>query len=550
MKISEHLHQFFDRFRTDSKVIERRTRAEIDKFKKEYAKELQEPVGFPVAVSKGGMFRRRNRRSVATSGRSATQAGGAHIGKFLEKRKDKSTLYQYVTARKEVPTRIRYKQYQMVKSPYDYSRIDSYFSKESYFSRSIMRQVETMMRNGFNIVSEENVLSSYVKKELAFMQMTSGKYMNQHVSRMVTDILKYGLFVGQKIRWTGDNPYDGANTVTNHIRSIRFLNPGNLYFFVNEANEIIGVREMLERTLAAQHNKKTIAKGIPGIPARDLVIGFITDAGDDIFPEPPCFQVIDDILTLRSLEETVELLAFQYGSPLLHIKVGSDDRPANDAEVTRVHDNIQQMAPNGMVTTHHRVDIDSINLQTGIDNIMPYIEHFKNRVHVGSGTSGVSVGEGDTANRSTSESLDDALADRCTYISSIVTSVYNYNILPDIISSKGMTSEQMFDKWGDPIISLQFNEMSLEKMISKINTSINQWEGNLITLSEARKDIKRRPMSKADEKELFVNMVSIPLAKSKGGGAGDESAVNNKVKSQNQPRNQHGTKSGPGSRKD
>jgi len=422
----------------------------------------------------------------------------------------------------------------IVRSPYKYSDIDRYYSIESYFSRSVGRQVETTLRNGFYFVSEEEVYGRFVRAVMSEYQRSSVIPLLSLISRILTDLLKYGFFVVKK-EWQKtsygksikrlvplDIPY--VSFVVDDSLSIRYVYVENL---------TNGVRNIPLSGLAKQDQ----------IPVSDCIIGFFTDPGTKIYPEPPCIQIIDDILTLRSLEETVELLAFQYGSPLLHAKVGTPEAPCRRGETQMIVDEIAAMAPNGIIATDHRVVIESVRLQSGISNMIPYIEHFKDRIFIGSGTSGVIVGEGDTANRATSESHDNSLADRCSYMASIVENAITFQLICDILSNAGKPT---VDDEGDPIVTFEFNEMTLSRMIEKSNNAINLYQSNLITTSEARKVLKRRPLSKQDSEDTYLARVQIPLALVKSKPE-DFATFNPTLQ---QPVNQYGKKLSPGSRKD
>jgi hypothetical protein len=444
-------------------------------------------------------------------------------------------LEEYIT-RKSSNTKVRYKDMVMVYSPYSYTKIDSFYNAESYFSRSVTRQVETTMRNGFKFVSDSMELSNVVKNEFTHMQYISGRPLSSMIARFISDVLKYGITIIEKVYKNVDKEQ--------RLYNLRSIKPHKSCFYVDPTGIVKGAYDQNVSKVRHMYTFNKVYTSM--IPASSIAYGTIIDTGADIYPAPPCFQMLNDILSLRSLEETVELVGFQFGSPLLHAKVGSDEAPALSNDVTDVHNNIVEMAPNGMITTDHRVNIEVLNLQGGIPDLMPYIAHFKNRVLVGSGSSPISVGELDTSNRATSESMDTAMSDHCTYVANIVCDIFNYNIIPSILLSSGYTFEEILDDTGEMAVRLEFNEMDIDKLIAKANNIINIYQSNLITLHEARRRLKEIPLNKLDEVYLYLNQVQIPLALSKKAIGG----IDNKVTALNQPSNQHGTKSGPGSSKD
>ena len=427
----------------------------------------------------------------------------------------------------------------IIKSPYNYKRIDSFRRKESYFSRSIARQTETLLRNGYSFVSNDTEALRIVNEDLTMLQMHTGVALDQIIAKCVEHITTYGIVFLQKVRWGTQRSFMKFDGKTATFARFRFINPGNVQVYVDEFGNISSLNEgqqcntPIRALLAGRNYRKT-----PGVSAADLVMGTIIDPGDDVFPEPPCFQMLDDILSLRSLEETVELLAAQCSSPLLHAKVGDADHDSTQPMITQIHNTLVSMAPNGFIVTPHYVKIEAINLQQAMADLLPLITHFKNRVLTGSGSSPISVGESDTANRASAQSIDDALSDRCMYIGRVIANMFTYNIIPDILACRGYGIEKIFTKDGMPVVTMEFNEMSIEKQNQKNNNATNLFQANAITHAEYRKMLKRPPLADAGRKDLFS--VMFPNAKSNAAA----------ISSQNQPANQHGSKTAAGAKAD
>lgn len=447
----------------------------------------------------------------------------------------------------------------MVRCQIQYDRIDAYYNLESYFSRAVERQIETMMRNGFSFVTDDPEMHQVVHRDLAYMQWSGGKALNQTIYRMAKDLLKYGMVMVEKQKkrkWMPFEEGDGGSggKKTPKLSNLRIITMLNMSAYVDPDSRIVGVTEAQSSNTPWKTNANASSGSGPAILRRDMAIGYLYDPCDELWPAPPCAQMLNDIMTLRSLEETVELIGYQFGSPMLHNKIGTEAMPAEPGEVQEVHNRIVEMAPNGMVSTDDRVTITAVKIQENIPDLIPAIEHFKTRVLIGSGSSTLSVGEGDTANRATGESLDDALVDRCKYVSNIIEDMFTYDIIPDILMSNGYLEEDIFTEDGDMKVKMVFHEMKLTNEIARVNNIINQWEGNMISFPEMRKALNAAP--EVDESLLYLRMIQIPLAMAKpavpGGEGGDGasgSGVSGKVKQATQPANQHGTKASPGSRK-
>lgn len=424
----------------------------------------------------------------------------------------------------------------VIRSPYRYDRISAFFNKEAYFSRSVSRQIETIFRNGYQIFSKDEKALRCVQRSMSRLLVESRVSMEQMVWRWVRDLTLNGVIILHKVRTTRKDAVDPKDPGVRYLRRLRSVDPSHVSVYLNDDSEIVSVYDT-SRDPIARKQFTTYRRGkVPGIPADDISIVTVYDAGYEVFPMPPCFQMLDDIMTLRSLEETVELLCFQFGSPLLHVKVGTESEPAIDTEVRSVSSQIYNMVPNGMISTDHRVSISTVAVQKGVSNLIPYIEHFKNRVIIGSGTSPVSVGEGDTSNRATSESIDDALADHCTYLGNLISSLFNTDIFPDILMENGYSADQILDKDGQCIVTLKFNEMRLEKQVMYENSVLNLWNSFAVTHDEMRILLGRRPLSSAEIEHLHPG-----YAKAKTQGFNPTMV---------DPVNQHGKKGGPGSKKD
>lgn len=413
-----------------------------------------------------------------------------------------------------------------LRSPWDYHKIDKFILKESYCYRAIERQVETMLRNGFEIVSDNETMMSIIKLEISKMMQNTDSCINTLIGEMATRLKKYSIFFVAIERST--KKYKGDNIKV--ISNIRFIHPSKVTVTIEKGKVI---------KYYLHDGYEYFDRSKKEITPRDIMFCSFYDNSENFFPVPQSIGSFNDILTLRSIEETVELLCFQFGSPLLHAKVGTDLREGTDVEVVNVHNQIVSMAPNGFITTTNRVKLEVVNMQKVMANIEPALRYFKARVLAGIGTSSITLGEADSANRNTAESVEDALSDNCARVANVICSFFNYKIIPDILESYGFEDKDIFSKDGDPVVKLDFNEMRIEKLISYENHVMNLWQSNAITFDEYRNMLRLPTLNASDIKKLNSNMFP-----------GNENKVGNTTSSLNNPQNQHGAKTQPGSRKD
>jgi hypothetical protein len=429
-----------------------------------------------------------------------------------------------------------------ITSPYDYDRIDKFFSKEGYYARSISRQYETMLRNGFGYVSENVNLIKITRMKLNQIERNNSCNLQQLFASIHTDISLYGISIIQKI-------YDQNGDIS----KLKIIKPNNCKWIFNTNKDLVGIipeediftKKGGTNIFAINNRIKSLffnSQDENMIPASDIIVLKLYQDDMDFFPEPYSIQLLDDILTLRSIEESIDFLIYQYGSPILHAKVGTDDFPCkNPYEIEAVREQIESMAANGFIVTNHRISIEAINLLKNLSDLTSLLEYYKTRILIGSGSSSVLVGEGDTSNRSTASSIDDALSDHCMYFANIICFMFNYYLIPEILKLD-ITDERLYNEYGEFIIQMTFNEMKLEKQIQIQNSTMNLYHGNILPMNRVLRKLKEPPLSAEEEKQLYIERVQKPLKET-------NDPINNMIDSQNQPQNQYGKKNAPGSNK-
>lgn len=419
-------------------------------------------------------------------------------------------------------------------SPYNYEIIDKHRSKESYFGRSLNKQIETIMRNGYNFVSDNDDFVAIINKQFTYLSIESGTSLNHYIAKIAENLSLYGICFIEKIRSGNlDGTVKGLRFDEKPITNIMIHSPQDTKVELNSvSNRLLKFYKYYRPSFKRQN------AGEPReIEKYNIAVSRLMSCEYEFYPEPACFSMLEDILSLRSLEETVEILSSQFSSPLLHAKIGSDTFPATDPQVESIYSAIVNMAPNGFIATNHTVEITSVNLQNSMADLIGYIEHFKNRVLVGSGSSPISVGEADTTNRNSADTINNSLADHCSYIADAIVQVFDYNIIPDILLNSGISPDKIVGNDGLPVVRLIFNETDLDKQIAKNNHAMALFQSNSITHDELRRELKKSPMT---EQQLDNTMFNLFPGKS------NENAVN----SNNTPQNQYGIKQAPGTKKD
>lgn len=235
------------------------------------------------------------------------------------------------------------------------------------------------------------------------------------------------------------------------------------------------------------------------------------------FGTPKIIPVIPDIQALRRLEENVEVLFYQTLFPVFQYKVGTESKPATTItlsdgsvidEVSYVRQQIQHMPTEGGIVTPERHEIKYIGAEGQIPNYQPVLSYFKSRVLAGLGISALDIGDGDSSNRATADSLSKALID----------SVKDYQaVMEDIVNAQVITELLLESKWAfDPLVEdnfvqMKFHEIDIEEQMKKNVNAQLLYNSDLIDINEARQVIGKQPLEKWQEKYMFTERQTLRI---------------------------------------
>lgn len=293
--------------------------------------------------------------------------------------------------------------------------------------------------------------------------------------------------------------------------------------------------------------------------------------------KPYAWAAIEDVQTLRKLEEYSERLVFQYLFPLLHYKIGTENRPTTinengeSPEVLNARQEINTMPSEGILITDYRHEIVSIGAKDKALDIAPYLKYWKNRVWADLGVSATDVGENDGVNRDTGQKMSDNMTDRVESFQLQMSIGFNEYIIKPLLLDGG------FDITEENMVYLSFFTVDLDRQIKKEAHNIFKFQNNAITHRELRRlngvevyteeDWKNSYWTLIDKPKLVIQAVDEPYSEeakaqtmanaNKANGAANEgktspdvdknqsgkgkSAAETKVK----PANQHGVKNSP-----
>ena len=295
---------------------------------------------------------------------------------------------------------------------------------------------------------------------------------------------------------------------------------------------------------------------------------------------PDLVAVKDDIRALRRIEENVELLVYNHLFPLFHYQVGTDDKPAavfpdGTTEVQVVQREIARMPSDGCWVTPERHSVNVLGAGSKTVAVEKILEHFKKRVIVGLGNSMVDMGEGDSANRSTAQTMSRNLVDDVKEAQKEFAAQFYMHVIEELLMESTFPNNNLYEE--DNRVHLQFSEIDIEARQAKENHAVDLFLKNAITHTELRELIGKDPFEgeawptrfggKGDWAETNHGLVerdkiilqsmdepgtteSRVESKSRSTTAKTKSSGGNSVQNKNKPANQHGTRSSAKTNKD
>jgi hypothetical protein len=363
---------------------------------------------------------------------------------------------------------------------------------EPYLRQAINRKLSLMFRNGFEITSEQNRLADYIKRRLEAMAYVSNRTTEDFFKNILFQMSLCSNVFLRKIR--DDNASIGVKREENSnkvpVAAYQVIPAHTIFPYLKR-----GVLEKWRRVYDT------------GMPFEDFSLEEIIHLKWDvkpghIFGTPRTVGIRDDIFALRRLEENIELLFVNHLFPLFHVKVGTPDAPCGyysdgSSEIDLVRQQIETMPKEGVFVTDERVEINTVGAEGKSLDTEKLIAHMKSRIYTGLGMSPIDMGESDTSNRSTAESVSQVLKDSIkndldTFGGQIRMHIFKefFRETTMSLSLQGAVAET----------KIEWHEIDLDNKVKLENHTNQLYNSSLITHDEARQSMKKKPLEKPEYK--------------------------------------------------
>lgn len=431
----------------------------------------------------------------------------------------------------------RYNDVSFYKPEYDLPTIANAIQLDGLLNRAKNVYVEQILKNHYDIISINDRAQLHTTKRLREIELSTGISFHSIISAVSDQLVTYGNAYILKIRKHNSKfgrKYKKYNKTLNPVLGLFVADATTMEIGLTSDGKIVQYKQTVcgdERYYNVEDVIHIPYNRIPG-----------TLSGLSNF-----HMVIDDVRALRKLEEEMEILGYQYAIPLYLYTVGTDNHPAAPGEVDLVSNEVNHMPSYGIVVAPHTHDIKAVTNSNDPVDIMKFVEHFKRRIYSGLGVSPVAMGETETSNRNTSEVSELSMQSTTKMFQKIIQSKIDKELLDEILLDGGFNPL-------DVMINLRFPEIDLEAQIKKETHIIQMYHSQLISRTEARLESGRE--GHIDEKDTYLYGVQVTLAEEQAKTAAKyqpptvkdvskaNKSIENKVKADNNPSNQHGKQVG------
>jgi hypothetical protein len=423
---------------------------------------------------------------------------------------------------------------------------------ESYVRQSFQKKTALMFKQGEELSGKNKTVIEYLKKRIQQIEYVSDVSWRQLLRDTGYALISRSNFFWVKVR--KDEASGG--------RMIGGVQPIAAYFGMGAEN--VEVKKDSNGKVLKYRQRMPDGR-IKDFSPRDVIHFYAYRKPGFTFGTPGIVPAKEDIRALRRIEENVELLIYQTLFPIFQYKVGTENRPAGDiklpdgsviSEVEHVRGQIQQMPAEGGIVTPERHELSFIGAEGKALKAREYLDYFKTRVFSGLGVSAMDMGEGDSANRSTADSLSKTLVDSVKDYQDIIETFVNKEVIKELL----IESDFKFDVFApENLVQFFFKEIDIEEQMKKNTNAQVLYNGNIIDINEARDVGGYEPVTEEQEPLMFLDRVELrkldaqlqqQLEVAKIGAASratatSGSSASNSAKNSNAPTNQYGTKTGP-----
>ena len=354
---------------------------------------------------------------------------------------------------------------------YDLERIKNAILTDSYLSVAIRKFSQLITKAGYQIKSKNEAASDYINDRLRIIEFRSKIPFYVLVTSIAKDLYT---FSNSYIIKTRDNDTQKFGIKADQI-------------FKGGAISGLFLADPCSVTIQRGDDGRIDHYLIDGeeYSPNDVIHLYIDKMNNAEYGTSRMFTVLEDASMLRKAEGLVMTILYRFATPILHIKVGNiaEGQYATQKEIDDARNAFQDMPNDGFIVTNERTTISSVTPDMKANDLLNFLSYMEQRIFTGLNASKSSMGRG--GGQSSADNTEALMHDEVKAFQNVISSFIEKYLFTELLLEGGFNP--LTNK--DDYVFFDFNEVSIDTKIKVESHTIQKYQGNVITLEEARREL-------------------------------------------------------------
>ena len=354
---------------------------------------------------------------------------------------------------------------------YDLAQIKNAVLTDSYLAVAVRKFSQLITKAGYQIKSKNEDAANYVNDRIKVIEFRTKIPFYTLITSIARDLYTYS---NSYIIKTRDN-----NTEKFGLKAEKIFSGGAIsgLFLADPASVTI------RRNDAGAIDAYVINQ--EEYSPNDVIHLYIDKMNNADYGTSRIYSALEDVTMLRKAEGLVMTILYRFAIPVLHIKVGNtaEGQYATQKEINDARDAFQEMPNDGFIVTNERTTIEAITPNMQANQLLKFLEYLELRVFSALNASKSSMGRG--GGQSSADNTEALMHDEVRAFQNIITNFIEKYLFTELLLEGGFNP--LLNK--DDYVSFVFNEVSIDTKIKLESNTIQKYQGNVIDLDEARREL-------------------------------------------------------------
>lgn len=354
---------------------------------------------------------------------------------------------------------------------YDLAQIKNAVLTDSYLAVAVRKFSQLITKAGYQIKSKNEDAANYVNDRIKVIEFRTKIPFYTLITSIARDLYTYS---NSYIIKTRDN-----NTEKFGLKAEKIFSGGAIsgLFLADPASVTI------RRNDAGAIDAYVINQ--EEYSPNDVIHLYIDKMNNADYGTSRIYSALEDVTMLRKAEGLVMTILYRFAIPVLHIKVGNtaEGQYATQKEIDDARDAFQEMPNDGFIVTNERTAIEAIMPNMQANQLLKFLEYLELRVFSALNASKSSMGRG--GGQSSADNTEALMHDEVRAFQNVITNFIEKYLFTELLLEGGFNP--LLNK--DDYVSFAFNEVSIDTKIKLESNTIQKYQGNVIDLDEARREL-------------------------------------------------------------